>query len=216
LVIQFLLNRIENAQSNESKNYQAIPFSGLKSHLNSIDKSSEYEDILREICNQSLKVFQKYKFWCNNHNYYISKLFKEVSLEFNPTSIKVLEEWINSEDCEKIQTVSSFLNHAPQSFVLTHVNFTANLIEQAYSLGDDCYKTVNSHLYSRYPSASDVRVVFTLGEPIPEDVTLQNQALAIAKQFPTGSPAHKFYSSLAESAKASIKLWQKQWEEELD
>lgn len=216
LVIQFLLNRIENAQSNESKNYQAIPFSGLKSHLNSIDKSSEYEDILRQIRNQSLKVFQKYKYWLNNHNYYISKLFEEVSLGFNATSIKVLEEWINSEDCEKIQTVSSFLNHAPESFVLTHVNFTANLIEQAYSLGDDCYKTVNSHLYSRYPSASDVRVVFTLGEPIPEDVTLQNQALAIAKQFPTGSPAHKFYSSLAESAKASIKLWQKQWEEELD
>lgn len=215
LVIQFLLNRIEKAQSNESKNYQAIPFEGLKSHLNSIEKSSEYEDILREIRNQALKVFQKYKCWLNNHNHYISKLFEEVSLGFNATSIKVLEEWINSEDCEKIQTVSSFLNHAPQSFVLTYVDFTANLLEQAYSLGDDCYKTVNSHLYSRYPSASDVRVVFTPEEPMPEDVALQNQALAIAKQFSPGSPPHKFYSSLAESAKASIKFWQKQWEEEL-
>ncbi|MBH8574937.1 hypothetical protein I8752_18320 [Nostocaceae cyanobacterium CENA369] len=215
LVIQFLLNRIEKAQSSESKNYQAIPFSGLKSHLNSIEKSSEYEDILREIRNQALKVFQKYNCWLNNHNHYISKLFEEVSLGFNATSIKVLQEWINSEDCEKIQTVSSFLNHAPQSFVLTHVDFTANLLEQAYSLGDDCYKTVNSHLYSRYPSASDVRVVRTPEEPMPEDVALQNQALAIAKQFPTGSPPHKFYSSLAESAKASIKFWQKQWEEEL-
>ncbi|WP_448270535.1 hypothetical protein [Nostoc sp. DSM 114159] len=215
LVIQFLLNRIENAQSNENKNYQAIPFSGLKSHLNSIDKSSEYEDILREIRNHALKVFQKYKCWLNNHNHYVSKLFEEVSLGFNATSIKVLEEWINSEDSEKIQTVSSFLKHAPQSFVLTHVDFTANLLEQAYSLGDDCYKTVNSHLYSRYPSTSDVRVVCTPEEPMPEDVALQNQALAIAKQFPTGSPPHKFYSSLAESAKASIKFWQKQWEEEL-
>ncbi|MBD2205600.1 hypothetical protein H6G33_24975 [Calothrix sp. FACHB-1219] len=215
LVIQFLLKRIENAQFNENKNYQAIPFSGLKSYLNRIEKSSEYEDILREIRNQALKVFQKYKCWLNNHNHYISKLFEEVSLGLNATSIKVLEEWINSEDCEKIQTVSSFLNHAPQSFVLTHVDFTANLLEQAYSLGDECYKTVNSHLYSRYPSASDVRVVFTPEEPIPEDVALHNQALAIAKQFPTGSPVHKFYSSLAESAKASIKFWQKQWEEEL-
>jgi hypothetical protein len=214
LVIQFLLNRIENAQSSENKNYQAIPFSGLKSHLNSIDKSGEYGDILREIRDQALKVFQKYKFWCNNHSLHISKLFKEVSLGFNPISIKVLEEWIDSEDCEKIQTVSSFLNHAPQSFVLTNVDFTANLLEQAYNLSDNCYKTVSSHLCSRYPSTYDVRVC-TPGEPISEDVAMQNKALDIAKQFTTGSPAHKFYSSLAESARASIKFWQKQWEEEL-
>ncbi|NJN14055.1 MAG: hypothetical protein HC815_41770 [Richelia sp. RM1_1_1] len=108
LVVQFLLNRIEYYQKNCISNYNPIPFSDFNSKLSGIEKNSEYKEILREIRNQALKVFQKYKFWCNNHNHYISKLFKEISLEFNPISIKVLEEWIDSEDCEKFKRLVIF------------------------------------------------------------------------------------------------------------
>lgn len=208
LVIQFLLNRIEYHHKNCISGYNPIPFSDFDSKLSGIEKSSEYEDILKDIRDQSLQNSSSY-------NFSLSELFKEISLDFNPTSLKVLEEWINSENAEKIQLVSSFLSHAPESFVLTNVEFTANLLKTADNLGDDCYQTVTANLHSKVPSYSDVRVISNLEEPIPEDVAVQKQALAIAKQFRKRSPVGKFYNSVAESAKASIEYWQKHWEEEL-
>ncbi|MCA6622824.1 MAG: hypothetical protein IM542_09665, partial [Pseudanabaena sp. M165S2SP1A06QC] len=45
----------------------------------------------------------------------------------------------------------------------------------------------------------------TLGEPSEKDVTLRDHSSAIASQFLIGSPAHKFYSSLAKYADSNIK-----------
>ena len=39
---------------------------------------------------------------------------------------------------------------------------------------------------------------------MPQDVAIRDQASAVASKFDVGSPAYKFYASLAESADAFI------------
>jgi hypothetical protein len=140
-----------------------------------------------------------------------------LSLDFTPTSLKVLDEWINSRELEKVQAASYLLCDAPKAFVFTNVEFVANLLEQAYDLGDDCYQTVTYDLSnSAINSATSDFRGGTPGQRFPEDIALQDKSAAIAARLVLGSPSHRFYDSLAKKAKASIQFWEKRWEEESD
>jgi hypothetical protein len=201
-VVQLLLKRIEYCEKNNDSSYHPLPYSKFRQKLDGLAESEEYEDIIRDILNQALKESGK-RFW-------LSKLFKEVSLDFTSISLKVLDEWINSGELEKVQAASCLLGDVPQSFVFTHIEFISNLIEQAYELGDDCYRAVS---YTLAQSVTSGVRSGTLGQPFPEDAALKDRASNIAEQFILGSPSHQFYQSLARKAKASIQFWEKMWEE---
>jgi hypothetical protein len=234
-IIQLLLKRIERDEEDKEGSYQPLPYLEFQHKLDGIAKSNEYKDILREIRNQALKRTYYTKFW-------FPKLFKEASLVpvprgsdelhssiqqtspirycyedevlvFSPTSLEVLNEWIDSGDRQKIETASCLVSDAPKAFVFTNVEFVANLLEQAYELGDDCYQTVTYDLLNS--ATSGVRGG-TPGQPFPEDIALQEKSAAVAAQFIVRSPSHRFYDSLAKEAKSSIQLWEKRWEEEFD
>jgi hypothetical protein len=206
-VVQLLLNRIERSATAYNTEYEPLPHGeGFENRLNGLAKSEEYEDLLRTIRDRTLKK-QHHERSC------LARLFKEASLQFTNVSLKVLEEWINSGDSEKIQVVSFLLSEAPQEFFFTNVEFISNLLEQAYDLEDDCYQMVSSVLYS----SATFRVGFGIpGQPFPHDVALRDKSAAIAAQLVVGSPSHRFYESLAQGAKASVQFWQKRWEEEFD
>jgi hypothetical protein len=234
-IIQLLLKRIERDEEDKEGSYQPLPYLEFQHKLDGIAKSNEYKDILREIRNQALKRTYHTKFW-------YPKLFKEASLVpvsrgsdelhrsiqktsptpyyyedevlvFSPTSLEVLNEWIDSGDRQKIETASCLVSDAPKAFVFTNVEFVANLLEQAYELGDDCYQTVTYDLFNS--ATSGVRGG-TPGQPFPEDIALQEKSAAVAAQFIVRSPSHRFYDSLAKDAKSSIQFWEKRWEEEFD
>jgi hypothetical protein len=202
-----LLNRIERSATAYNREYEPLPYSkGFENRLNGLAKSEEYEDLLRTIRNRTLKK-QHHERSC------LARLFKEASLQFTNVSLRVLEEWINSGDKEKIQAVSFLLREAPQEFFFTNIDFISNLLEQAYDLGDDCYQMVSSALYS----SATFCVGFGIpGQPFPHDVVLRDKSAAIAARLVVGSPSHRFYESLAQGAKASVQFWQKRWEEEFD
>jgi hypothetical protein len=194
-VIQLFLRRIERDQQGTDSNYQPLPFEGFRHNLNGLNKSDEYEEILRDILQESLKMTYSTDFW-------FPKLFREVSLEFNPISLNILEEWINSKEADKIQTASCLLSNAPKQFVFTHLTFVKNLLEQAYDIGDECYQQVSYYL--RQSVTSGIRTGLS-GQPYREDILLKEQASAIIAQLIVGSPSYKFYSSLIEWAKSKIK-----------
>lgn len=141
------------------------------------------------------------------------ELYKEVSFAFvgeserdiSPTSLKVLNEWINSEDAEKIRAASRLIREFYAGFIFGHLEFVSNLLEQAYKAGDECYEAVSSNLFGL--AVSRVKMGRS-GQPFPEDVQLRDQASAIAKQFLKGSPVRKFFDSLVKYAESDIKFQQ--------
>jgi hypothetical protein len=139
--------------------------------------------------------------------------YEDEVLVFSPTSLEVLNEWVASGDRQKIETASCLVSDAPKAFVFINVEFVANLLEQAYELGDDCYQTVTCDLLNS--AISGVRGG-TPGQPFPEDIALQEKSAAVAAQFIVRSPSDRFYDSLAKDAKSSIQFWEKRWEEEFD
>jgi len=204
-VIQLLLNRIDRDEKDYNRNYKPLPditFQGL----DGLAESDEYEDILRDIRKQALNSTYAAHFW-------LPKLFEEASMGFNPASLKLLNEWINSGNTEKIQAASLLLRETPSAFVFMQVEFVTNLLEQAAALGDDCYRIVSSDLSGSATSGSRSQ---TKGQPASEDVTLQEQSSALAARFLVRSPSNRFYNSLAKYAKASIQEQLALDEESLD
>ena len=194
LVIQMLIKRIENYVDDRHKEYKPLPYEELKYSLN-LSEDEDSKESIRYIRDQSLNKLQSANFW-------MSKLFQVVLANNTALSITVLEEWINSRESEKVQAVSVLLRAIPQSFALIQVEFITNLIEQAYELGDHCFDIVYHRLFNAIITGLRGG---TLGEPCQEDIILRDQSLAIASQFLTGSPTHKFYGSLAKYAESNIK-----------
>ena len=161
--------------------------------------------MLRNIRDVSLEQGQSVGYW-------IPQLFREISSRFeSATSLKVLDEWINSGNASRIKGAACLVSGAQPGFIFKHVGFVSNLLERAYAASDDTYQAVSSILASIALSGSRSG---TRGQPMPEDVATREQAAAVANTFDAGSPTFRFYDSLAKSADASIR-YQMQRDEEL-
>ena len=195
LVIQMLLKRIENYIEDPNREYNPLPYGDLQYTFN-FSEDITARDTIQSIRDLSLRKPQ-------HLNLLLSKLFKVVLKSATEIGLAVLSEWVNSDDSEKIESVSHLLGSIPQSFALTQAEFLSNLLEKADITGDQCFEIVYDTL-SIAIRTTGVRGG-TIGEPSKDDVILRDQSLAIASQFLIGSPAHKFYSSLAKYAESNIK-----------
>jgi hypothetical protein len=119
-----------------------------------------------------------------------------------PAGLQVLEEWINSCDATKIVLAACLLKETSRSFVFSNVPFVSNLLWQAQKAGLEPYKRVVSYLWS---SAISGGRIGTPGQPMPEDVSIRDQALKVLEQLPAGSPEYRFYESLAKDREAMIR-----------
>jgi hypothetical protein len=129
-------------------------------------------------------------------------LFFEVSLGYGPPSLKVLEEWIDSRDPERIEAVSSQLSVAPADFVFQHADFVSNALRKAHAVGKECYHTVSGNLHTSAQSGGRHRIG---GGPFPEDVALRDRAKTAAERYWRGSPEHEFYDTLVHRAAGNIR-----------
>lgn len=131
-------------------------------------------------------------------------------LNISYASLKLLDEWVNSDNAEKIRSASILTGEFHAGFIFGQLEFVSNLLEQAYKAGDECYKVVSSNLFRRATSGVKMGIP---GQPFPEDVRLRDQACAIAKQFFKGSPVRKFFDSLVKYAESDIAFQQIFYEE---
>ncbi len=195
VVINFLLARIRKKDF-EGAEYDALPILGFQNPLVGLAAGPDREIILREIRDTSVEEGSSIQYW-------IPQLFREASLDFeSAASLKVLNEWIDSGNADKIESAACLIAEAQPAFVFQEVEFIVNLLERANAAGFDCHRRVASNLKSS--ALSGVRSG-TPGQPMPEDVALKDQALAVKSQFDAGSPPYKFYDSLAKSAEALIR-----------
>ena len=194
-VIGLLLKRITRSD-NEKLGYNALPVLGFNRRLTGLATSPDKENLLREIRDASLKPGWAVERW-------IPQLFREVSSGFaSDASLKVLGEWINSGDPAMIEPAARLVSSASPGFVFEHVDFVANLLERAHMASAGCYRRVAGRLAgcAMFGTRSG-----TAGQPMPQDVAIRDQATAVASQLDAGSPAARFYASLAESAEKSIR-----------
>ncbi len=205
-VVRLLLNRI-GRRGNEETSYTPLPHGGIQDPPIDLAKISDQESILREVRDASLEPGWQFNYW-------IPQLFREISSGFeSATSLKVLDEWIDSGNADRITAAAHLLSEARPEFVFKHIGFASNLLERAHAESDDCYRSVSSSLAT---SAQSGGRSGTPGQPMPQDVALRDQSSAVAKQFDAGSPTSRFYGSLAEHARASIKKQLLRDEELLD
>ena len=194
-VVELLLTRIKK-EGNEGTGYRALPSLGFHDRLIGLATSPDQENMLREIRDASLEPG-----W--SVEYRIPHLFREVSSDFESAAgLKVLNEWIDSGKADRIRSAARLVSGAQPAFVFKRVGFISNLLERAHSASSDCYQSVASGLASSALSGSRSG---TPGQPMPEDVAIRDQASAVASQFDPGSPAYRFYASLAEGAQTSIR-----------
>lgn len=194
-VVRLLLRRIDRAEALDDRLYRPIPFSHFHHSFTGLADSAQYESILQMVRDRALKKTSQTAFW-------IPSLFKVVSLGFTPESLKVLEEWINSKDPDRVEAASLLLTDAPSDFIFTHQAFVSNLLERAYAAGEEGYRRVGSNLYK--VAVSGVRSGAP-GQPMPQDVELRDRSRTIASTLPVGSPMRRFYDGLSKHAEASIK-----------
>lgn len=192
-LLEFLLTRIEQNIQTSEIDYQPLPYGELK-YTFQLDDNNKSKEIIRTMREMSLQKTHTVRFW-------LPKLFRSVLSSATVLSLSILDEWIDSEEIEKVEAVSLLLSVIPQSFILTRIEFLTKLLEQAYNLGDECYETTTENLFNALIIACREG---TVGQPYREDVTLRDQSFAIASQLLIGSPAHKFYSSLVKYAEANI------------
>ncbi|MDE0197367.1 MAG: hypothetical protein OXK78_04175 [Caldilineaceae bacterium] len=194
-VVGLLLSRIRK-KDDEGGNYDALPILGFQNPLAGLAASPDQETILREIRDISLEPGLSDAYW-------MPQLFREISLDFeSAASLKVLDEWSNSEDATRIQSAACLVSQAQPAFVFKNVEFTANLLERADAASPDCYRSVASNLRSCAISGPRSG---TPGQPMLEDVAMRDQASEVKSQFDAGSPPYRFYDSLANFAEASIR-----------
>ena len=194
-VIGLLLKRIRRSD-NEKLEYRALPLLGFNRPLTGLSTNPDQETLLREIRDASLGLG-----WAVEH--WIPQLFREVSSGFeSAASLKVLDEWINSGDPAMIESAARLVSGSPRGFVFKHVEFVANLLERAHTASADCYRNVAGRLMgcAMFGTRSG-----TAGQPMPQDVAIRDQASSVADKLDPGSPSHRFYALLAESADKSIR-----------
>jgi hypothetical protein len=193
LVLKLLFNRIENLTENSKNEYQPLPY-GEFDFCFQLSDCEESRQILRAIREQALNGSQIISL-------YLPRLFRLILSGSTLLSIILLDEWVSSGEPEKVQAVSLLLSEMSQCFVFAQVEFLTRLLEQAHYIGDECYEIVNTNLFNALTRFSRGG---TIGQACQEDLTLRDQSLAIASQAFIGSPAHRFYSSLAKYAENNI------------
>jgi hypothetical protein len=215
-VLQLILKRIEISVEKDDSLYEPLPSNYYENFLHNLSKYEEYKDKLRQIrelwfnCQSQVESSRLITFYKELYTeaslICIEKSGRDFTLDVTPTSIELLEEWMQTGEDEKIRAsaklISGLNNRLNSDFIFQYLDIVEKLLEQAYQVSDECYEYVFSHLFSSsvYRLRSGI-----LGKPFPEDVAMRDQASIIANQRFKGSPVHKFFQSLVKEAESRIK-----------
>ena len=198
-LVDFLLERVDLSKNVKYNldGFQPLPYIGFFGKgLDGISLSPHYKEILRKVRDRSLIPDQKDRFW-------LPKLYSYIS-DFSSTSLEVLNEWINTNDEEKIKAVGVLVKEAPSDFVFSHSDLVSNLLTNAQVISDECYIEVRSNLSDSVLYGVKTGIP---GQPSPQDEKLRDKAQEFMEKYQPGSPTWDFYNWLYEQAKKSISDW---------
>ena len=206
-VIELLFKRINIAKMTHTapsyEYYQPLPHREFRDCLKGIFSSPNYKSIVKKVRDRIISN-ERDIFW-------IPILFSEISKNYSPESIEILNEWIDTGEKDKIVGIGILIQEAPTDFLFDNTEFVSKLIETSYNISEECHSKIIESL--NCVKRSEVRSGI-LGEPFPIDVKLRDLGEEYAKKYQKGSPTERFYYSLSKSARKSIENHMK-WEEEM-
>jgi hypothetical protein len=194
-VVDLLLARVERGEREYDRDFEPMPYLGLRHSLAGLADAKEYEALVREVRNRSMSGSARGSFW-------FPKLFEEVSLRFSPASLKALTEWIGSGDGGKIAAATALLKEAPAAFVFEQQAFVTDALTKAHAVGEECFSRARWNL--RHCATAHGRQKAGAG-PFPQDVKLRDRAAAACRSLRRGTPEYKFYESLVKEAEGNIR-----------
>lgn len=202
--IDFLLNRVKVYDKKKEDSYQPFGHS-LHKQISPLKNSKDYQKILRKIRDKACIDYVD--------NYWYLMLFKIISGNFNDISLKILEEWIDSGDSEKMKGVGNLVRHAYPDFVFNHPEFVEKILIASKRAGGDCQRSVGGSLFGNVVSRTKGG---TIGQPTPEDIKMKNESKKLMEKYSPGHVAHDFYKNLLEYTEKEIDDDMKRAEEILE
>jgi len=168
--------------------YEPIPYLPTFDYFKYFKKHPNYQKLLKKVRDNALIAKRR--------SYY-GGLFLLVSNNYSTESLKILEDWVDSKDEDKIRTVCTLIQKAPPEFLLTNSTFICQILESSKKFNDDCFKEVQATLYdiARFGGRTG-----TMGEPFPLDVKIKTESEKLAIQYSHSPVTRKFYTILAEKA----------------
>lgn len=194
LTVEMLLSRIAHR---DEPAFQPLPSLGINHPLEGLKNHPEHKYILRKLRDRLLETGNTLE-----GHWYLPQLFEAASLQFCQTALEVLNEWIESGEEDKVKAASRLLKEAYPNFIFMQEAFVSNLLEKAYAIGDDCYRTVASNLMGLAISGERIG---TPGQPFPQDISLRDQSREASSRYLSGSPVHRFYETLLKNTELSIR-----------
>jgi hypothetical protein len=194
-VVEMLVARIELEDGSIEAGYRPLPISGFSDYPLTGLVGSEQLKILRFLRDRIMQTKSIIK-------YHLKDLYWEVSHDSSNVGIDILEEWINSGDSKKLETIGTLLGKASNHFLFEKVDFVTKLLENSFDIGQECYEKIRSRLFcaawtgERHGNA---------GEPFAEDVALRDNAHRVLEQLTRGTRTYSFYKDLEDGTIREIK-----------
>ena len=208
-VIDLMFKRIDHAKMTQNppfyEHYQPLPHHKFHECLKGIFSSPNYVSIMKNVRDRIISN-EKDIFW-------IPILFSEISNNYSPESLEILNEWIDTREKDKIVGIGILIREAPKEFLFDNDEFISKLIETSYTISEECHsEIIESMDYLKWSGGKSG----ILNEPFPIDVKMRDLGEEYAEKYQKGSPTERFYYSLSKYARKSIENQMKWAEEVLD
>lgn len=203
LLISWFEERIRHDLEHDEIRYDPLPHRSGTLDLSSLSRSPEYEDLLRQVRDHCLDAE-------GMGAYCYPELFELVAQGFGEKVLRVLSEWINSNDEKRLRAIGRLLREAPHSLIFQNRDFVDRLLSAASSMSTTCLEDVAGDLYSVTLSGSRSGKP---GQPFPRDIQTRDDARLVLNDLPNGSPARRLYENVLSSAEARIDAQLREGEE---
>ena len=124
--------------------FGGLPESGFHDDkFKEVANHPDYPNALRLIRDAALcKEYHSDLLWEDT----LSELFHDFSLNYGPTSLEVLNEWINSGDCHLVQSALRLLGDTYLGFYVGNLSFVSNYMRRAQECGRTVFEDIERTL----------------------------------------------------------------------
>ncbi len=194
-ILELFFRRIERREREGFRpEYHPVPFDSTRPMFQVISNTDYHRDVLRQIRDHALD-----KPALSQHG--LTKLYRHASLNYGPTGVDVLGEWLLSGNESKLRTAVALLADAPRYLIFDSIEQIAQSLECAERFGDDCLRSVASQLHNIATLGSKSG---TPGQPFPEDIQVRNRCQEVLKQLPVESVIYRFINDVLRTANRLI------------
>lgn len=204
--IDMLLERIRNsdqhASSGRADRWTPIPYNAHGLSLPGVSSSENSIELLRRIRDSMQDASPIVRFW-------LPHLFRVASSNV-AAAIGVLDEWLFSNEPQRIIDTASLTRGFDHTFVFSAHEFIARALENARKNDEDSYQHVRSVFFG---IANGGVVSSAPGEPAPRYLADSSEASNLATRYADRPAVKMFYDHLAAYAKERIRSDGEEFEE---